>query len=287
MRVDVDAVAAPLERHRARHVHHRGLAHAVDADLAQHAQAGHRRDVDDAPAGEGARRRAAWRARSCAWPLPARRRRRRACWCPSRSRSPRASRRVSFCVVLTPELLTRMSIVPISVSACATAALMLSWSVTSSATTCASPPSASISARSVFRRSMRRAASTTPAPALAQRAGELRAQAARRAGDQGHAARQIDVVAHALAPPDGVHGMRAVHDSTQPACRSSRLQRAAPTAAICESAALVESPPNAHSQGRRMTPAGNPRPARPARIDGVRRGRRRRRPRRAWPRRSA
>ena len=58
-----------------------------------------------------------------------------------------------------------MSIAPISVSAWATAALMLSWSVTSSATTCASPPSASISARSAFRRSMRRAASTTPAPA--------------------------------------------------------------------------------------------------------------------------
>ena len=56
---------------------------------------------------------------------------------------------------------------PISVSACATAARMLAGSVTSSPTTCASPPSPSISARSVFRRSMRRAASTTPAPEAA------------------------------------------------------------------------------------------------------------------------
>jgi hypothetical protein len=58
-----------------------------------------------------------------------------------------------------------MSIVPISVSAWATADLMLSGSVTSSATTCASPPCDSSSARNVFRRSMRRAASTTAAPA--------------------------------------------------------------------------------------------------------------------------
>ena len=36
------------------------------------------------------------------------------------------------CVVLTPELFTRMSIEPTSVSACATADLMLSRSVTSS-----------------------------------------------------------------------------------------------------------------------------------------------------------
>jgi hypothetical protein len=61
-----------------------------------------------------------------------------------------------------------MSIVPISVSAWATAAQMLSGSVTSSSTKCASPPSASISARSVFSRSTRRAASTTPAPARAR-----------------------------------------------------------------------------------------------------------------------
>jgi hypothetical protein len=61
-RVDVDAEAAPLQRHRAGHVDHRRLAHAVHADLAEHAQPGHRRDVDDAPAGEGARRRARLRA---------------------------------------------------------------------------------------------------------------------------------------------------------------------------------------------------------------------------------
>ena len=70
-------------------------------------------------------------------------------------------------VVLTPELFTRMSIEPISVSACATAALMLSIDVTSRLTTCASSPSASIWARRSLSRSMRRLASTTPAPARA------------------------------------------------------------------------------------------------------------------------
>jgi hypothetical protein len=40
-----------------------------------------------------------------------------------------------------------MSIEPTSVSACATAARMLSWSVTSSATTWASPPSPSMRAQ--------------------------------------------------------------------------------------------------------------------------------------------
>src|SRR5450830_1939457 len=56
---------------------------------------------------------------------------------------------------------------PASVSACAMADLMLAKSVTSSDTTCAAPPSASISARNSFRRSVRRDASTTCAPAWA------------------------------------------------------------------------------------------------------------------------
>src|SRR5690606_20356145 len=46
-RVDVDVVAPPLECHGLRHLHDRRLAHAVDADLREHAQCGHRRDVDD------------------------------------------------------------------------------------------------------------------------------------------------------------------------------------------------------------------------------------------------
>ncbi len=70
-------------------------------------------------------------------------------------------------MVLTPELLTRMSIEPTSVSACATADLMLSRSVTSSSTTWASPPSPSIRARSSLSFSTRRLASTTAAPARA------------------------------------------------------------------------------------------------------------------------
>ena len=58
-RVDVDAEAPPFQRHRPGHVHHRRLAHRVDADLAEGAQPGHRGNVDDASAGEGAWRRAA------------------------------------------------------------------------------------------------------------------------------------------------------------------------------------------------------------------------------------
>ena len=71
------------------------------------------------------------------------------------------------CVVLTPELFTRMSIEPISVSAWATADWMEPRSVTSSSTTCASPPSPSMRARSSLSLSTRRLASTTPAPAAA------------------------------------------------------------------------------------------------------------------------
>ena len=70
-------------------------------------------------------------------------------------------------MVLTPELFTRMSIAPTSVSARATAARMLSWSVTSSSTTWASPPSPSMRARSSLSRSVSRLASTTAAPARA------------------------------------------------------------------------------------------------------------------------
>ena len=54
---------------------------------------------------------------------------------------------------------------PTSVSAWATADLMLSMSVTSSCTTCASPPSASIWARRSLSFSTRRLARTTAAPA--------------------------------------------------------------------------------------------------------------------------
>ena len=71
------------------------------------------------------------------------------------------------CVVETPELLTRISMVPASVSAWAMAARMLSGSVTSRRTTWALPPFDSISARSSFKRSTRREASTTLAPAAA------------------------------------------------------------------------------------------------------------------------
>lgn len=60
-----------------------------------------------------------------------------------------------------------MSIGPASVSAWAMADLMLAKSVTSRLTTCAAPPSASISARSSLSRSVRREASTTWAPAWA------------------------------------------------------------------------------------------------------------------------
>ncbi len=56
-RVDVDAELAPLQRHGAGHLHHRRLAHAVHANLRQHAQARHGCDVDDAPAGIGSGRR--------------------------------------------------------------------------------------------------------------------------------------------------------------------------------------------------------------------------------------
>jgi hypothetical protein len=60
---------------------------------------------------------------------------------------------------------------------------------------------------------MRRAASTTPAPA-GQRARELRAQAAGGAGDQRHAAGEIDLIGH--APPADFARCHAGNDSTCP-----------------------------------------------------------------------
>jgi hypothetical protein len=68
--------------------------------------------------------------------------------------------------------------------------------VTSSCTTWAAPPSASISARSSFRRSVRREASTTCAPAGGQGLGEARAQSAGSAGDQRDLAFEIDFDTH-------------------------------------------------------------------------------------------
>ena len=56
--VDADAVAAPLERHGPRHLQHRRLAHAVQAQLRLRPQTRRPDDVDDAPAAEAARRRA-------------------------------------------------------------------------------------------------------------------------------------------------------------------------------------------------------------------------------------
>jgi hypothetical protein len=52
--VDIDAEAPPLQRHRPGHLHHGGLAHAVHANLRQHLEARHAGNVDDAPAGVGA-----------------------------------------------------------------------------------------------------------------------------------------------------------------------------------------------------------------------------------------
>ncbi|MNT36252.1 hypothetical protein D3C72_1723230 [compost metagenome] len=47
-RIGINAVARPFQRHRLGHVHHGRLAHAVHADLRQHLQPRHRRDIDDA-----------------------------------------------------------------------------------------------------------------------------------------------------------------------------------------------------------------------------------------------
>ena len=146
----------------------------------QHAQAGHRGDVDDAPAGEGARCRAPRRAPACACPPPARRRR-RPCVLVSKIEVVRSSVHVGErCVVLTPELLTRMSIVPISVSAWATAALMLSRGRSRQARPRGRRRRRPRSRRAApSGRSTRRPASTTAAPA-APGCGELCAQAAGR-----------------------------------------------------------------------------------------------------------
>ena len=72
------------------------------------------------------------------------------------------------CVLLTPELLIKISMGPTSRSAKFNAASMLPTFVTSKATTCASPPSASISARKALSISTRRLANTTAAPAAAK-----------------------------------------------------------------------------------------------------------------------
>ena len=95
-------------------MHHRGLAHGVHADLAD--APGHRGDVDDAPAGEGAGAAPTERARLMRRATPARRRTRRARWCSI----PWSKSGVTSTRLLrepTPELLIRMSSVPISVSA--------------------------------------------------------------------------------------------------------------------------------------------------------------------------
>jgi hypothetical protein len=102
----------------------------------------------------------------------------------------------SFCVVLTPELLTRMSIGPASVSAWATAERMLARSVTSIATTCAAPPSDSISARSSFR-SLDAARSQHHLRAIGgQHPRETRAQSARSAGDERDFSGEIECGGH-------------------------------------------------------------------------------------------
>src|SRR5215469_12752117 len=72
-----------------------------------------------------------------------------------------------FLTMAMPELLTRMVTGPSSVSAAVTASLTLADEVTSQATGKARPPSPSISAASASRRSSRRAASATLAPARA------------------------------------------------------------------------------------------------------------------------
>jgi hypothetical protein len=79
-----------------------------------------------------------------------------------------------------------MSITPISVSAWATADLMLSWSVTSSSTTCAQRLQPLHAARGEH----------DARAAAGERAREVRAQAARCARDERHPARQVDLHSH-------------------------------------------------------------------------------------------
>ena len=89
-----------------------------------------------------------------------------------------------------------MSIVPISVSVCATAERMLSWSVTSSAH--------DVGVAALGLDLGAQALQPLDAPPgerdagarLGQDARELRAEAARGAGDEGDAPRQIDLIAH-------------------------------------------------------------------------------------------
>jgi hypothetical protein len=99
-------------------------------------------------------------------------------------------------VVLTPELLTRMSIEPTSVSACATAALMEVMIGDVQLDHMGVAALAVNGARSSLSFSTRRLASTTAAPAAAR----VRANCAPRPLDapvtKPHAARQINAVGH-------------------------------------------------------------------------------------------
>ena len=47
--IHIDAKTPPLHGQHFGHLHHRGFAHAIRANLRQHTQARHRGDVDDAP----------------------------------------------------------------------------------------------------------------------------------------------------------------------------------------------------------------------------------------------
>ena len=117
-------------------------------------------------------------------------------WCRRRSRSLPPSRPGRRCVVLTPELLTRMSIGPTSVSACATADLMLSM-VGHVERDHVRVAALGLDLGAQFlQRSMRRAGQHDRGAGARQRLGELRAQAAGGAGDEGDSACQIDAVAH-------------------------------------------------------------------------------------------
>ena len=156
---------------------------------------------------------------------------------------------------------------PTSVSAWATAALMLSRSVTSSSTTCASPPSPSICARRSLSFSMRRLASTTAAPGARQRAGELRAQAAGGARNEGDTARQVDAVSHESL----LSRMRQVN---------GRSMRGAPHRMLQPGGMRAGHAAANHYRRDPHDPRRNPGPVRPARSDGIRRGGGGRRPRR-------
>jgi hypothetical protein len=126
-------------------------------------------------------------------------------------------------VVATPELLTRMSIVPISVSVCAI------------------PRADAVGVGDVHRHDVGVAAfgldlgaqGLQPLDAtagerdarsrLGEDAGELRAEPARRTGDEGDAARQIDLVAHG----NRAAALRSVESTTSVDALLSRQERTA------------------------------------------------------------